>query len=321
MTIAALLAGVLTAGAAHPATIIERDMMRPEGSRHYLVMQPDGPAAKRPLVILLHGHGASAAMMLGLKAFAGLKMDEWARLAARENILLLAPDGARASDGKQAWNDCRADATKNTTTDDVGYIGALIDLAVARFGADPEQVYVFGSSHGGAMAFRLAIEMAPRLAAIGTQSAMMPARSRCAAPSHALSVFMTNGTLDPIEPYGGGAIGHWSTPGHGTGLGVEASAALWRSLAGLPEQPAVHRFAHLHENDKTSATRLLWGADAARPQVELLRIDGGGHTYPATGLELPWLLRALVGEANRDVDNADEAWAFFRTKRAAPAPK
>jgi polyhydroxybutyrate depolymerase len=175
-SIAALMAAVFISDGAQATTVLDRDIARAEGPRHYIIVQPDGvPAQKRPLVILLHGHGGSAAMMVGLKAFAGLKMDEWTRLAEREHVVLLAPDGAIASDGKQAWNDCRADATKNTATDDVGYIAALIDVAVAQFGADPERVYVYGSSHGGAMAFRLAIELAPRLAAAPRRPA--PCRS------------------------------------------------------------------------------------------------------------------------------------------------
>ncbi len=72
----------------------------------------------------------------------------------------------------------------------------------------------------------------------------------------------------------------------------------------------------------TATAALLAGvltAGAAQPQVQLLRIDGGGHTYPGKHIELPWLLKALVGDANRDVDNVDEVWSFFRTKRAAAA--
>jgi polyhydroxybutyrate depolymerase len=44
-------------------------------------------------------------------------------------------------------------------------------------------------------------------------------------------------------------------------------------------------------------------------------VDGGGHVEAAKDGELPWLLRKLVGEMNHDVDTAEEAWAFFKTKR------
>lgn len=145
-------------GLAPPAlavTITDHTLVRPEGLRHYIAAEADGKLkAKRPVLILLHGHGTSAALMVGLASLGGYKTDAWTTLVSHENILLLAPDGVMASDGKKAWNDCRGDAPTNTTVDDVGFIAALIDTAISQFDADPERIYVFGVSHGGAMAYR-----------------------------------------------------------------------------------------------------------------------------------------------------------------------
>jgi polyhydroxybutyrate depolymerase len=316
---------VLALGLAAPAsavTITDHTLARPEGPRHYIVLEPDGqPKARRPVVILLHGHGASAAAMVGLKSVLGFKSPGWAKVAARENILLVAPDGASGSDGKPAWNDCRRDAPTNTSADDVGLLAALIDTAVTRFDADPERVYVFGVSHGGAMAYRAGIALAPRLAAIGVQSGLMAAQSACPAPSVPISVFVEHGTADEIVPYAGGKAGSWLLRGRGTGLGTGQAVATWRRLAGLPDTPAVYRFPHLHPDDPTSATRYVWGSDPAGVQVEFLKIEGGGHVEADRNNALPWLLRKLGGEMNHDVDTAGEAWSFFRTKRrAASAP-
>lgn len=319
--LAALCLVALDTTIAAAATIVARDIERPDGRRAYLVVAPDGVRdTKRPVVVLLHGHGGSAAAMLGQTAFAGYRNTDWVTLADREQLVLIAPDGTPGSDGKRAWNDCRRDATTNAVTDDVGLVGALIDTALTQFDGDPQRVYVFGSSNGGGMAFRLGIELGPRLAAIGVQSATMPANSACAAPRHPPSVFMSHGTADKITPYAGGAIGHWTLRGRGTGLSVDASVALWRTLAGLPDTPVRTAFAHRDgTGDPSSATQLLWGADRTGVQVALLRIDGGGHTAPSTTAAWPWLLRTLLGEMNRDVDMVDQVWMFFRDKRASAA--
>lgn len=299
-------------------TVTDHTLARPEGPRHYIAVEADGkPKAKRPVVILLHGHGESAAVMVGLASLAGYRTHAWSTLAERENILLLAPDGVKGSDDKQSWNDCRSDAPTNATVDDVGLIAALIDTAVSRFDADPARFYVYGVSHGGAMAYRAAIELAPRLAAIGVQSGPMAAKTVCAAPTHPLPVFIEHGTADAIVPYAGGEAGSWFLRGRGTTLGTEQTVAIWRQLAGLPDTPAVYRFPHLHPDDPTSATRYVWGADPAGVQVEFLTIEGGGHVEADRNNTLPWLLRKLAGEMNHAVDTADEAWAFFRTKRNA----
>lgn len=315
--LAALAATLLGAHSAFAASITPHEMTRPEGVRRFMVMQPAGlPAALRPVVILLHGHGASAAWMLGQDTFGGYRSEDWARLAASKQVMLIAPDGVKASNGKQAWNDCRADATTNPRTDDVGFIRALIDRAVAEFGADPRRIYVFGTSNGGGMAYRVGIELGPRIAAIGVQSALMAAHSSCAAPTHPLPVFFTHGTDDKIAPYAGGAVTAFSLEGRGSGLSLDQSVALWRTLAGLPDTPQRYVFPHLQPADPTSATRLTWGTDPAALQVTLLRIDGGGHTGSSRTENLTWFVRKLVGEMNHDVDTPEEVWRFFEQKRA-----
>ncbi|MFL6636003.1 MAG: alpha/beta hydrolase family esterase [Massilia sp.] len=304
------------ATAAHAADFAAHALARPEGERRYLVLDPGPPAGavQRPVVILLHGHGEAAAAVLGRAAFAGYTPRDWAKVAEREHLLLIAPEGVKGSDGKVAWNDCRGDATTNATTDDVGFIGALIDKAVADFNVDPRRVYVFGFSNGGGMAYRLGIELAPRLAAIGVQSALMPARSRCAAPARPVSVFILHGTADPIAPYAGGDVGNWLARGRGSGLSAEATVAAWREVNGLSDTADVFRFPHLRADDPTTATRMVWGLDPAGVQVEFLRIDGGGHVHASKDEELPWLLKKILGPMNHDVDTAEEAWRFFRTR-------
>jgi polyhydroxybutyrate depolymerase len=315
---AGLLLAAGTLGAAQASTIVDYTLLRPEGRRHYLVVEPDRLArSNRPTVILLHGHGASAAFMVGLDSFGTYTAQDWIRLAERERVMLIAPDGIKGSDGKQAWNDCRLDAASNATSDDVGFIGALIDNAVAEHGADPERIYVYGSSNGGGMAYRLGIELAPRLAAIGVQSALMPMQSRCKAPAHPISVFVAHGTADEIAPYNGGRVGHWLLRDRGSGVGAEESVAVWRRAAGLPETPLRFRLPHLQSSDPTSATRYVWGNDPARVQVQFMRIDGGGHVQPSKDEELPWILRRIVGNMNHDVDTAEEAWTFFKDKRVS----
>jgi polyhydroxybutyrate depolymerase len=305
---------------AHAETVSEHVLPRPEGARRFLVFEPDGLPERPPVVILLHGHDASARWMLGREAFGGYRSLDWVRLAQRRKVLLIAPDGVRAADGKQAWNNCRADAPTNAKTDDIAFLAALIDAAVRDFRADPARVYVFGQSNGGSMAYRAGIELAPRIAAIGVQSALMPSKSACPAPSQPLSVFVTHGTDDKIAPYAGGEVKAFGLEGRGSGIGLEASVALWRKLDGLPDAPvAMQTYQHLQPSDPTRANRMTWGDDPAGLQVELLRIDGGGHTSSSTTEDLGVLLRAFVGRMNHDVDTPEAAWTFFAPKRARGA--
>lgn len=291
-------------------------VQRPEGKRDFLLAQSSAPAAgKRALVLVLHGHGASAGVMFGSQRKWNSAFQQWLAIAEREDILVIAPEGWTGSDGKQGWNDCRADAPSNPSTDDVGFLAAIIDLALAEYGADPERIYISGMSNGGAMTYRAGIELGPRLAAIAVLSALMPVQSQCAPPEHALPVLLCHGTADKIAPFAGGDIGHWTLRGRGTGYSAAESAALWRRLAGLDGEPQVLTLPHREPKDSTRALRSTWGADPAGLQVVFIEVEGAGHTEPSIAFPLSWAWSALVGKQNRDIEIAEEIWAFFRAKR------
>jgi polyhydroxybutyrate depolymerase len=313
--LALFVAALLAPGAAANAATLETlTLERPDGPRPVLLAAPAAEApGLHPLVIVLHGHGGSARQVLG-QGRGKSPLSLWLDHVDRDGLIVAAPDGRRGGDGKPGWNDCRRDARTNPPVDDVGLIGAIIDRAVAAYHADPARVYLIGMSNGGMMTFRAAIELGSRLAAFATIGASMAADSLCPAPTHPLPALIVAGSADPVVPYAGGAIGH----GHrGTVIGVEASVEVWRRLDGLPETPdRVEPLPHRDAADTTRATRTVWGGDPSRLQVELLRIDGGGHVEPSVRERVSRLWRRFVGAQNADVETVDEAWAFFRDRRA-----
>jgi polyhydroxybutyrate depolymerase len=313
--LAAALAALLPC-ALHAATITSAEISRPEGTRHYLLAEPQLPATgKRPLVLVLHGHMGSANLVFGRERLRD-PFQQWLAIADREQVLVIAPDGAKGSDSKAGWNDCRADATTSPKTDDVGFISALIDKAIADHNADPSRVYVMGMSNGGGMTYRLGVEMGPRLAGIVAMAAVWPAKSLCPAPSTPLPVMVIHGTADKIVPYGGGDIGGRMLHGRGTSLGVEQTLALWRKLDQLPDAPQQDAaLPHRKESGDTSAHRYVWGGDPRGLQVELIKVDKGGHTVPSIQHRMQWIADLLLGAQNADFESAEEAWRFFRDKR------
>lgn len=289
------------------APVAKVEMMRPEGPRYYLKAVPASrTTAKRPLVIVLHGSGASAEQVLGM-AFPYSPLSVWLEIAEREQLIVAAPDGTKQR-GKRAWNDGFAGIAGNPECDDVGFISAVIDRAIAEDGADPERVYVIGVSKGGMMAYRIAAELPHRLAAFSAVLAAMPLRAGYRMPEQPLSALIVAGTADPFIPYEGGKS--FITLGFmAPALGIEATAALWRKLAGIAGEPAV--------NGSAGAIRHTWSALDGSLQLVLLKIVGGGHAEPSRKKRYPGMFSRFPGRQSTEVEIAEEAWAFFKDKRRA----
>jgi polyhydroxybutyrate depolymerase len=290
---------------------------RPDGLRRYLKAVPrQSLAGKRPLVIVLHGSGASAAQVLGM-AFPPSPLSVWLEIAEREQLVVIAPDGTKRG-GVRVWNDGFTAIASNPKVDDVGFIDAIIDRAIAEDEVDPGRIYVIGVSKGGMMAYRIAAELAPRLAAFSAVLAGMPVKAAYPMPATPLSALIVAATADPFIPYLGGKFPYtlWFLAPM---LGIEATAAVWRKLAGLPEVPDISAVSTDNGIVTTRAIRYTWGGDSSAQQVRLLKIEGGGHAEPSIKKRYPGIFSRFPGLQNADLEIAEEAWSFFKEKfRSAP---
>lgn len=285
---------------------------RPEGTRRYLVAAPPGATpGGRALVVVLHGAGASADQVLGL-AFPPSPLSLWLEIAAREQLVVIAPDA-----GKGGWSDCFASDARVARKDDVGFIGALIEHAIGNYNVDPERVYLIGVSRGGWMAYAVAAELPQRLAAFSVVLAGMPPPGRSKMPGTPLSALIFGCTADPLIHYHGGKP--WYALGFAEPVrSIEDTVHAWRELAGLPDAPEVVRLATSDAPARTSVTRFIWGQAPDRLQVGLYRINGAGHAEPSRLKRYPRFINWLTGLQNADLEVAEAAWDFFREKRAGP---
>jgi polyhydroxybutyrate depolymerase len=270
----------------------------------------------RAIVLLLHGHGGSARQLLGLDGANAAPYRLWLPLAERERLLLLVPNGAVGSDARAGWNDCRADAATNPGTDDVAFLMALVAQARATHRAPDAPLLVMGTSNGGHMALRLAIERPEQVRAAVSLVAGMPVASRCPAPSRSVPLLMINGTRDRLMPYAGGAIGG-GREARGRVLSVDSSLALWRAL--LPSTAPVDSVALPARvpRDATRGTRISYGSRTAPPLV-LVRLDGAGHAEPSARERYRRIATMVLGAQSSAVETVDEAWAFLRAHLMTP---
>jgi polyhydroxybutyrate depolymerase len=131
-----------------------------------------------PLVLMVHGHYGDSDVMTGMNGRpAPYKV--WLRLAERDRFLIAIPNGEKGPDNRRGWNDCRADALVNPSTDDVAFTLALLDRIGEGYPVDPQRIYAVGTSNGGNMVQRLAMEAPESFAAVAAVVSAMPKFNRC----------------------------------------------------------------------------------------------------------------------------------------------
>lgn len=135
------------------------------GLRFYRLYLPPGAARPRGLIVLLHGCGARAD---SFAAATGLLPP-----AAREGLIVLAPEQSRRRNFLGCWNWFRPEHRAR----DRGEAAILAEMAasVARtHGVPPRRVFLAGHSAGAAMALALADAYPDRFAAVFAHSGVDP---------------------------------------------------------------------------------------------------------------------------------------------------
>jgi polyhydroxybutyrate depolymerase len=219
--------------------------------RSYTVFSPLSLDPKKlvPLVVAIHGYTVDSTEMETSSHF-----DDQ---ATRGGFIVVYPQGLNNS-----WN--AGSCCGRNSNDDVGFIRDLIDRLIKSGHIDRTQVFATGMSNGGAMAQRLACDLADRVTAVASVSGSLLTVS--CNPSRAISVMEMHGTADSLVPYKGG-----STPGLGYFPPTMSIMQRWANVDGCAATPAV--------GQSGIATTYSWSGCRDGTSVVLEAIAGEDHTW------------------------------------------
>jgi polyhydroxybutyrate depolymerase len=256
-------------------------LARPEGVRTALVRVPARAAGRRsPLVVALHGGGASGRFM---KGYSGL-----APVSDRAGFIAVFPD---ATGAQRFWN-----LNATTAPDDVGFVAALIERVATVACVDPARVFAVGVSNGGGLAARVGCELSERVAGIVVVAGGFRSLPACH-PVRPVSVLEIHGSNDASVPYGGDPEDHHAGA-------VRAWLAGWASrdrCAGTRPRRIVAR----------RSVRTDWRGCAPSVALSHIEVLGGGHQWPGAMPPDPGPPSTFSA--------AQQAWAFLAPLRARRA--
>jgi polyhydroxybutyrate depolymerase len=283
-------------------TMLSRTIQIGGRQREYLVSVPpqSDETSPLPVVLVFHGGGGQATGMESLTGFSAL--------GQRERFIVVYPQGVGRS-----WNDGRITEVSQAhreKIDDLGFVDAMLAALSRAYPVDLKRVYATGISNGGIFSHYLAASRAQRIAAIAPVVGGIadPFHQRFK-PAQPVSVLMIQGTKDPLAPYAGGPITGGDGKDRGRIISTQESARLWVKNNGCTSSPTVTSLPDRDPGDGCTVQRYVWAKGKAGTEVQLLRVEQGGHTWPNGPQYLP---QPIIGRVCRDFDATREIWSFFK---------
>ena len=218
-----------------------------------------------PLVVLLHGYGATGAMQESYMKFESV--------AETNKFILVYPDGTVDSSGRRFWNATDACCDFFSAVADDVYLLSILKEMESSYSIDAKRIYFVGHSNGGFMSYRMACKYPDRVAAIASLAGASYFKTTDCGAKSSVSVLQVHGTKDGTILYDGGQILGTSYPG------AVASASQWATFNQCT-QNAVTRSSKfdLEPNitgDETSVT--AWTNCQNSSEVELWTMEGAAH--------------------------------------------
>jgi polyhydroxybutyrate depolymerase len=193
--------------------------------------------------------------------------------------------------------------------DDVAFTRDLIKQLESEYKIDPGRVYATGMSNGGFMCYRLARDLPDLIAAIAPVSALLsPNLASGSSFSAPMPVLIIQGTADPLVPYNGGSVAPSRLNRRGTVMSAPDTASFFAKLDGCSTPGTTESLPDTAPSDGATATRLTYTGGRQGTEVQLITVQGGGHTWPGG---LPYLPARIIGPVCRDFDASEVIWEFF----------
>jgi polyhydroxybutyrate depolymerase len=199
---------------------------------------------------------------------------------------------------------------------DMHFVGDLLDEVERTLCVDTNRVYAAGLSNGAFMTSSVACAMADRFAAVAPVAGIRDPEG--CAPARKIPILAIHGTADTFVAYDGGL-------GEGA-LNLPAPDGSGRTLrdigaADQPKGPSIPEIAAAwakRDGCKTEPTTVALTDDVDRltypcptgMQVELYRVDEGGHSWP--GSPLGPAIEKVVGKTTTTISANAVLWSFFQ---------
>lgn len=269
--------------------------------RTYRTYVPRERVKGGPLVVVMHGSGQNGAQM---RIETGYGFES---LADQHRFAVVYPD---AHEGY--WDVCSIVgdvSAKGVNVDDVGFLTGLVDRLVAELGVDPGRVFATGSSRGGSMALRLALEAASKFRAVAAISASVPTPEnfKCKPIGQGTpSVMIMNGTKDPLVPFDGGDVNLLGLfYKNGKVRSSRDSGQYFADLNNIAGRPETNQ-----TGEAVRVDHVLW-RNESNVEVELVATHGGGHGIPQPYRRNP----RILGPSPKEPNGPAVIWAFFDRQR------
>jgi len=227
-----------------------------------------------PLVIVLHGTPIDAA---GFEDVIHFQAE-----ASAAGFMAVYPDG------------CDEDWDESDKSYDVDLLNKMLDRLESQFQIDTSRIYITGASAGGFMAYRVACDMASRIAAVASIAGSMWWND--CVPARPIPILEMHGTVDVNVPYDGGR----STYHNKLLPSVTSVIQQWVGLDGCTGNPVT--------SHGGIAQISVWNRCKGGAVVQLDTIVGGHHTWFGSTFD------PVPGEP--DANTA--VWSFLKQFRLPP---
>jgi len=236
------------------------------------------PGTKTALVLNFHGFTMSASQQQTLSGMIE-KSDA-------EGFIVVHPEGTGFA---QSWNagGCCGDAA-DQNIDDVGFVEVMLDALSADLCIDQSRIFSTGMSNGGSLSYRLACELSDRIAAFAPVAGVIGI-DNCS-PTRSVPVLHFHGSSDPVVPWDGSIVIGFPS--------VNETVDNWADRNGC----GTSRTQTLATGDTTCVTFDDCPEDG---EVNLCRIEGGGHSWPGGSSILG------IGKTTTAISATDMMWTFF----------
>lgn len=272
--------------------------------REYILHLPktyESSTETLPLVMVFHGGGGNARQMKDHTKFN--------KLADKESFIVVYPNAVDKN-----WSDGRIGEKLPMQRDDVKFISVLIDTLTANYKINSKRIFSTGISNGGFFSIYLAYKLSDKILSIAPVTANIPENlAGVFKPEYPVSMLLINGTKDPLVKYDGGAVGFGEDGfGRGESVSTDRTITIWTQNNQCGAAPEVQEIDNKNWADKCKATKYIYSNCAGETEVILVKIDGGGHTWPGGSQYLPKL---LVGNVCKDFSATEMIWEFFKSQK------